>query len=320
MIIQRERLSRHENRSKAMRVIITGGTGLIGRPLAAELAGAGHEVIVLSRNPAQAAGLAQDVRVVKWDGRTAEGWGQLADGAGAIVNLAGESIADGRWSEARKHSIVASRVNAGNAVVQAVQAAAQKPQVVVQSSAVGYYGPRGPEIVAETTPAGSDFLARVCGDWEVSTAPLDAIGVRRPIARTGIVLSQTGGALPKMLLPFKFFAGGKIGSGQQGFPWIHLRDEVAALRFLVENPQAYGPFNLAAPNPPTNAEFVKAIGQAMGRPSAIPAPAFAMKLGFGEMSTVLLDGQRAAPKRLLDLGFQFRFTDPVIALRDLFGQ
>ncbi len=301
-----------------MRIIITGGTGLIGRPLAAELAGAGHEVIVLSRNPARAAGLAPGVQVVKWDGRTADGWGQLADGAGAIVNLAGEGIADSRWNEARKRSIRESRVQAGQAVVQAVQAAQQKPQVVVQASAVGYYGPRGPEIIDESAPAGNDFLAQVCVDWEASTAPVEALGVRRAIARTGIVLSLAGGALPKMLLPFKFFAGGKIGSGQQGFPWIHLNDEVAALRFLLENPQASGPFNLAAPNPPTNAEFVKAIGEAMGRPSAIPAPAFALKLGFGEMSTVLLDGQRTAPRRLLDLGFQFRFTDPVVALRDLF--
>lgn len=300
-----------------MRVVITGGTGLIGRPLAAALADAGHEVVVLSRNPERATGLAKGVQVVQWDGRTAEGWGHLADGAGAIVNLAGESIAEGRWSDERKRRIRDSRVNAGKAVVQAVQAASRKPAVVVQASAVGYYGPRGPEIVTEDAPPGKDFLAQVCIDWEASTAPVEAMGVRRAIARTGIVLSTEGGALPRMLLPFKFFAGGKLGSGQQGFPWIHIADEVAALRFLMENPAASGPFNLAAPNPPTNAEFMRAVGEAMGRPAAMPTPAFALRAAFGEMATVLLDGQRAAPKRLLDLGFQFRFTDPVAALRDL---
>ncbi|MCS6844851.1 MAG: TIGR01777 family oxidoreductase [Caldilineales bacterium] len=300
-----------------MRVIVTGGTGLIGRPLAAALADAGHEVIVLSRSPEKAAGLGQGIQVVRWDGRTAEGWGSLADGAGAIVNLAGESIAEGRWSDERKRRIRESRVNAGKAVVEAVQAARQKPAVLVQASAVGYYGPRGPETVTEDTPPGKDFLAQVCVDWEASTAPVEAMGVRRAIARTGIVLSADGGALPRMLLPFKFFAGGKLGSGQQGFPWIHIADEVAALRFLMENPAASGPFNLAAPNPPTNAEFMRAVGEAMGRPAAMPTPAAALRAVFGEMATVLLDGQRAAPKRLLDLGFQFRFTDPVAALRDL---
>lgn len=300
-----------------MRVVITGGTGLIGRPLASALASAGHEVVVLSRSPERATGLAKGVQVVRWDGRTAEGWGHLADGADAIVNLAGESIAEGRWSDERKRRIRDSRVNAGKAVVEAVQAASRKPAVVVQASAVGYYGPRGPETVTEDTPPGKDFLAQVCVDWEASTAPVEAMGVRRAIARTGIVLSTEGGALPRMLLPFKFFAGGKLGSGQQGFPWIHIADEVAALRFLIENPAASGPFNLAAPNPPTNAEFMRAVGEAMGRPAVMPTPAFALRSAFGEMATVLLDGQRAAPKRLLDLGFQFRFTDPVAALRDL---
>lgn len=301
-----------------MRVIITGGTGLIGRQLAGSLAGDGHEVVVLSRNLATATGLAKGVRVERWDAASAAGWGKLADGAHAIVNLAGESLAEGRWSAERKRRIVDSRLNAGRAVVEAIQAAEQKPKVLVQSSAVGYYGPRGNEIIAEDTAPGRGFIPELVVDWENSTQAVEGLGVRRPIIRTGIVLSTEGGALPRMLLPFKFFAGGKIGSGQQGFPWIHIADEVAAIRFLIDNGQAAGPFNLAAPNPPTNADFAKAIGQAMGRPSAIPAPAFAFKAAFGEMSTVLLDGQRTAPKRLLDLGFKFRFTDPVAALRDLF--
>jgi hypothetical protein len=303
-----------------MRIIITGGTGLIGRQLAKSLAGDGHEVIALSRNPSQATGMPAGVRVERWDAKTPAGWAQLADGAGAIVNLAGESLAEGRWTEARKRAIVDSRVNAGKAVVEAIRAAAQKPAVLVQSSAVGYYGPRGKEEITEDAKPGSDFSAKVCVDWEASTQAVEALGVRRPVIRTGIVLSPDGGALPRMLLPFKFFAGGKLGSGEQGFPWIHMADEVAAIRFLIDTAGASGPFNLTAPNPPTNAEFAKAIGQAMGRPAAVPAPGFAMKAAFGEMSTVLLDGQRAVPQRLLGLGYTFRFGDSVAALRDILKQ
>lgn len=303
-----------------MRIIITGGTGLIGRSLAASLAADRHEVIVLSRDPNQAQSLPSGVKVERWDGRSSAGWGHWVNGAGAIVNLAGAGIADSRWSDERKREIVASRVDAGKAVVEAVQAATVKPRVVIQSSAVGYYGSRDAEVLAETSQPGKDFLADVCINWEKSTEAVEALGVRRAVIRTGIVLSTAGGALPKMLLPFKFFAGGKLGSGQQYFPWIHMADEVGAIRFLLDNAQASGPFNLAAPNPPTNASFVKAVGQAMGRPSVMPAPAFALKAAFGEMSTVLLDGQRAEPKRLLELGYRFRFTDPVAALKDVLGK
>lgn len=303
-----------------MRIIITGGTGLIGRQLAGSLLQDNHEVIVLTRTPDRRSGLPAGVRVVGWDGRSAAGWGQYADGAGAIVNLAGAGIADSRWSEQRKREIVESRVNAGKAVVEAVQAATNKPSVVIQSSAVGYYGSRGSELLSEESAPGNDFLADVCIDWEKSTEAVEALGVRRPVIRTGIVLSTEGGALPKMLLPFKFFAGGKLGDGRQYFPWIHMADEVGAIRFLIDTAQASGPFNLAAPNPPSNAAFVKAVGEAMGRPSAVPAPGFALKAAFGEMSTVLLDGQRAEPKRLLALGYRFRFTDPVAAVRDVLGK
>jgi hypothetical protein len=300
-----------------MRVIITGGTGLIGRQLAGSLAGDRHEVIVLSRTPSQASGMPAGVRLERWDAKTSAGWGPLVDGADAIVNLAGESLAEGRWTDARKQAILDSRVNAGKAVVEAIRASSQKPKVVVQASAVGYYGPRGREEITEDAKPGSDFSAKICVDWEASTQPVESLGVRRPVIRTGIVLSADGGALPRMLLPFKFFAGGKLGSGEQGFPWIHMADEIAAIRFLIDTASASGPFNLTAPNPPTNAGFAKAIGQAMGKPSAIPAPGFALKAAFGEMSTVLLDGQRAVPKRLLDLGYTFRFSDPVAAVRDI---
>ncbi len=233
------------------------------------------------------------------------------------MNLAGAGLADGRWTDERKRSILESRVKAGQAVLEAVSAAATRPKVVIQSSAVGYYGPRGDEVLNEDAAPGSDYLARVCFDWEASTAPVVRMGVRRPVIRTGIVLTTEGGAFPKILLPFKLFAGGPMGNGSQYWPWIHINDEVRAIRFLMENETASGPFNLTAPNPLTNKEFASVVGQAMGRPSLMPAPAFALKLALGEMSTVLLDGQRAVPSRLQELGFEFDFATLDAALKDL---
>lgn len=300
-----------------MRIIISGGTGLIGWALAKDLAKEGHEITILSRSPERITALPDGVRLEGWDGRTAEGWGPAADGADAIVNLAGESIAAGRWSDTRKQRIRDSRVNAGQAVVKAVAEAQDKPQVVIQSSAVGYYGPCGDEEITEDAPPGDDFLAHVAMEWEQSTASLGEMGVRRAILRTGVVLSQDGGALPRLLLPFRFYAGGPLGDGQQYLPWIHIADEVAAIRFLIENDRATGPFNLAAPHPLTNADFSRVLGKVLEKPARMPAPSFAMRLAFGEMSTVLLDGQRAIPRRLMDLGFDFRFPDAEAALRDL---
>jgi len=302
-----------------MRILITGGTGLIGRALAADLVREGHEVIVLSRHPERASDMPSGVRVQGWDARTAEGWAHLADGADAIVNLAGENLAAGRWTAERKRRIRESRVNAGRAVAEAVEAASRKPRVVVQASAVGYYGPCGDEEITEEHPPGNDFLARVCVEWEASTAAVEEMGVRRPVIRTGVVLSATEGALPRMLPPFRFGLGGPLGSGRQWFPWIHLADEVGAIRFLIEHAEAGGPFNLSAPNPVTNAEFTRALGRVLGRPTFMRVPAFALRLLFGEMGTVLLEGQRAVPKRLLEAGYTFRFTEVEAALGDLLG-
>jgi uncharacterized protein len=300
-----------------MRVIITGGTGLLGRPLCAALIQKGHEVVVLSRNPDQAKAMPAGVNMAAWDGKSANGWGHLADGVGAIVNLAGEGLADGRWSDERKARIVRSRIDAGRAVVQAVQQAANKPAVVLQSSAVGYYGPRQDEIITEASGPGSDFLARLCFDWEASTAAVEKFGVRRPVIRTGIVLSNEGGAFPKLVLPFRLFAGGPIGSGKQWYPWIHIEDEVRAILFLLEHESATGPFNLTAPAPLTNKELAATIGKVMGRPALFPAPGLAMRMVFGEMATVLLDGQRAIPQRLQECGFTFTYPTAEEALRDL---
>jgi len=302
---------------KTMRVLITGGSGLIGRALAANLARDGNEVIILSRRPKRIIGLPAGVSAKWWDGHTTEGWSSLVDGTDAIINLAGENISSGRWTNERKSGILESRLNASRAIVQAVEAATHKPRVAIQASGVGYYGPCGDEEITEETPPGQDFLSRVAVDWEASTAPLEALGVRRVVIRTGVVLSTAGGALPRISLPFRLFAGGRLGNGRQWFPWIHIADEVGTIRFLIENEIANGPFNLTAPVPLTNAEFSRLLGQRLRRPALMPIPGFTLRLLFGEMATVLLDGQRAIPRRLLQLGFTFQFPEADSALRAL---
>ena len=301
-----------------MRIMIAGGTGLIGSALAHSLAGSSCDVTVLTRSPERHQPLTSaGVQLQEWDGETADGWGHLVSQVDAIVNLAGAGIADGRWTSSRKEQIRESRVGAGQALVTAIRDADTVPSVLIQSSAVGYYGPAGDRTVDEQASPGTDFLARVCVDWESSTGAVESLGVRRVVIRTGVVLSANGGALPRMTLPFRLFAGGPLGNGKQYFPWIHIADEVAAIRFLLENERASGPYNLAAPNPPRNREFVRDLGRVMGRPSVMPTPSFALQLLFGEMSTVLLDGQRAVPSRLQEAGYEFIFPEPVAALRDL---
>jgi len=301
-----------------MRVLVAGGTGLIGRALVADLARDGHEVVVLSRNPTRAPAFPPTVVVQPWDARSVAGWGPLVNNIDVIVNLAGENISAGRWTAERKARIMQSRIEAGHALVEAVDAAKHKPRAFLQASAVGYYGPRGEEALGEASPPGTDWLSRVAIDWEASTRPVEEAGVRHVILRTGIVLTLDGGALPKMALPFRFFVGGPVGDGQQGFPWIHLTDEVAAIRFLIDREDARGSFNLTAPQMQTNAEFSRALGRAMHRPVWLPLPGFALRLLFGEMATVLLTGQHALPIKLQQMGFVFRFPTLGAALFDLF--
>ncbi len=300
-----------------MRVIITGGTGLIGRALARSLLADQHEVVVLTRNASRQPDLPPAVKLVEWDARSASGWGQYADGADAIVNLAGEGIADGRWGDERKKRIYASRLNAGQAVVEAVAAAANKPKVVIQASGIDYYGDHGGQAVTEESPPGSGFLAQVCFDWEASSAGVTRYGVRRPIIRSGLVLSNDGGAWSRIVLPYRLFVGGPLGSGKQIWSWIHIDDEVQAIRFLIDHPEADGPFNLTAPEPLTNQEFAKALGEVMGRPAVMPVPSLALKTLFGEMATMLLQGNRVVPARLQALGFTFTYPTAESAFRAL---
>ncbi len=301
-----------------MRVLVTGGTGLIGRALVADLARDAHEVVVLSRNPVNAPALPSGVEVQPWDARTTAGWGALVNGIDVIVNLAGENISAGRWTAARKTRIVQSRLEAGRALVEAVAAATRKPRALIQASAAGYYGPHGAEPLTEDAPPGNDWLSQLAIEWEAITRPVEDFGVRRAVIRTGVVLSLEGGALPKIALPFRFFAGGPVGNGRQPFPWIHLADEVAAIRFLIDQQEARGPFNLTAPQALNNAEFSRALGRALRRPAWLPVPGLALRLLFGQMATVLLSGQNAVPTKLQRMGFTFRFPTIDAALSDLF--
>jgi len=302
-----------------MRVVITGGSGLIGSAAAKDLGSAGHEVVVLTRDPSRVKSLPPGTRAVQWDGKTSQGWGTLLDGDTAVLHLAGDPIAEGRWTEEKKRRIRQSRVESGRAVLAAIRQAKSRPRALLQGSAVGYYGACGGEVVTEAHAPGDDFLARVCVEWEASTAEAASLGVRRPVLRTGIVLSREGGALPKMALPFRMMAGGPMGGGRQWVPWIHIVDEVGAIRFLLEREDADGPFNLSAPEPLTNRDFSHALGRALARPSFAPAPGFALRLLLGEMADALLHGQRAVPQRLLELGYVFRYPEAAGALRNLVG-
>lgn len=299
-----------------MKVIIAGGTGLIGRALATSLLEDGHKVTILSRSPVARVDFPRGARLVKWDGKSAEGWGHLVNDAYALINLAGENLSAGRWTAKRKQAIRSSRVNAGTAIVQALQQAEKLPAVLVQASGVGYYGVENPALLDENSPNGNDFLAHVSQEWEASTLAVEALGVRRAVIRSGVVLSKKGGALRLMLLPFRLLVGGPLGNGRQWLSWVHIEDEVRAICFLIENPAAQGAFNIAA-QPVTNAQFSRAAGKVMRRPGFIRVPAFVLRLVLGEMSTMVLDGQRASSKKLTDLGFQIKFVDIETALKDL---
>lgn len=300
-----------------MRVLIVGGSGLIGSALAESLVKDSHEAVVLSRSPAKQQ-LPRGVTAVAWDARTLGSWVDELSRVEGVVNLAGESIF-GRWTAAKKARIRASRVETSRLVAEAFAAVKRRPLVLVQGSAIGYYGDSGEAVVDESAPAGDDFLARVCGEWEAASAAVEALGVRRPIVRTSIVFSRRGGALKPLTLAFRAFAGGKFGDGRQWMPWIHEADEVGAIRFLLESPAATGPFNLVAPEARRNADVARALGKVLHRPSWLPAPKAGVRLLLGELAETMLAGQHAVPARLQALGFRFRFATLYAALADLLG-
>jgi hypothetical protein len=292
-----------------MQIVIAGGTGFLGQALADAFVRDGHDIVILSR-AAPGAPQASHRRVVTWtpDGGAGD-WARAIDGAGAVVNLAGESIGEGRWTAAKKQRIRDSRVTATRGLVEAIRGAASPPAVFISGSAVGYYGPLRDEIVTEDHRRGSDFLAGVCGAWEDEATGAAGGRTRVVRLRTGLVLDRSGGALPRMLLPFRIGAGGPIGSGRQYWPWIHLRDWVDLVRFVLATPGAEGAVNATGPAPVTNREFATALGRALHRPAFMPTPAFALKLALGEMADgLLLSGQRAVPAKAERLGFRFSFS------------
>ena len=297
-----------------MKIFVTGATGLVGRSLCAELTSRGHAVTGLSRRPAASAGLPAGVKVVQGDPARPGPWQDALAGSDACVHLAGEPVAAGRWTPARKAAIEASRVDSTRLVAGVI--AAGGPGVLVCGSAVGFYGTRGDEVLDEASAAGEGFLADVCKRWEAAAAPA-AARARLVLLRTGIVLARDGGALPKLVLPFKVFAGGPLGDGRFWQPWIHLADEVGLIAFALEDGRVAGPLNASAPEPVTNRDFAAALGAVLHRPSFMPAPAAAIRLAVGEMAAVVLASQRMMPKKALALGYRFRFPSLEPALRDL---
>jgi uncharacterized protein (TIGR01777 family) len=288
-------------------VAIAGATGLVGTALAASCGRDGIPVAALVRDVARAAERLPSATLHAWDATRGPPPETAFAGVDVVVNLAGESIADGRWSEARKKLLRDSRVVGTRALVDALRGLEQRPRLFISASGTGYYGDRGAEILTETAGPGRGFLAELARDWEAEAMKAAEIGMRVVILRNGVVLSKTDGILRKILPPFRVGLGGKIGRGTQWMPWIHLEDEIGLIRYAMAHETVQGPLNAVAPEPATNAEFVRAVGEALGRPTVMTAPAFALRLAFGSMTDeLLLASQRAMPVRTLETGYTFR--------------
>jgi uncharacterized protein (TIGR01777 family) len=310
-----------------MRIVIAGGTGFLGTQLAETCAEDGHDVRVLTRSllPGDSrhdsgTGVPGVTRV-GWrpDGRSGA-WASVIDGADAVVNLAGAGLGDERWSPERKALIRDSRIRSTRSLAAAITDVALRPPVFISSSGVGYYGDAGSDTKTEASPAGSDFLAQVCTEWEAEAGRAQSAATRVVLLRSGLVLERSGGVLPRIMMPFRFFAGGPVGSGRHYVSWIHRIDWVEMIRWIVDSPRVNGPVNATAPVPVTSREFARALGRAMHRPSFIPAPAFALRLVLGEMGALLLTGQRAVPQCALSHGFHFRYPEIDLAFRGIFGE
>lgn len=293
-----------------MKILITGSTGLIGSALAQSLKSAGHMVCRLIRpGTATEAIRAADGFDVNWDPATGE-LGGVAVGAAAVLNLAGAPIAGGRWTVERKQLLRKSRVDSTRALVTALAKMAMRPRVLVSASAIGYYGNRGDELLNEASQPGNDFLSEIAKQWEAEARKAEALGIRVVQARFGVILAKDGGALPKMLTPFKLGVGGKIGSGKQWMSWIALEDVVGILRFALEDDSIRGPVNVVSPQPVRNVDFTQALAKTLHRPALFPAPAFALRLALGEMAdALLLSSQRVVPAQLEKADYSFKHPD-----------
>jgi uncharacterized protein (TIGR01777 family) len=300
-----------------MKILIAGGSGFIGGALTERLLRDGHTVTLLTRTPARIVARPPGLAVEEWDAATVGAWGARVAEADAVINLTGELLAGKRWTARQKNIIRESRLRATRAVVGAIANAPKKPAVLISASGVGYYGSVPSGDVPESFPAGRGFLAELCREWEEAAFAATTSGVRVNVIRLGVVLAPEGGALKRMLLPFKLFVGGTIGNGRQWFPWIHRDDVVAGILFLLRSPMISGPVNFVAPEAVTMKDFCRKLGSVMGRPSWAPVPAPILRIALGEMAEMILTGQRAVPKKLLDAGFAFRHATLTGALQEI---
>ena len=299
-----------------MKVAITGASGLVGSALLNALGSDGHRIVRLVRPGGTV--LADDVR---WNPAAGELDAATLEGCDAVVNLAGASIGEGRWSEARKKILRDSRVDSTRALVSGLARLNHKPQVLVAASAVGYYGDRGDEVLSEASGPGDDFLAKLACEWEAEARRAEASGIRTVILRFGMILSAHGGALPRMLMPFRMGVGGRLGSGKQWMSWLTLGEAADLIRYAIEHAELRGPVNAVSPNPVRNAEFTRVLACVLRRPALFPAPAFALRLMLGEMAdALLLSSQRVAPRKLEAIGYSFRNPNLEAALRVLLGR
>ncbi|MGH8355150.1 MAG: TIGR01777 family oxidoreductase [Pseudomonas sp.] len=299
-----------------MHILLTGGTGLIGRGLCRHWTAQGHRLTVWSRTPERVASLC---------GAEVRGIGQLAEYADApldaVINLAGAPIADRPWTHKRKALLWASRVSLTEQLLAWLEARGQRPRVLLSGSAVGWYGDGGErELPESAAPVAVDFASRLCGAWEETAQRAEALGIRVVLLRTGLVLAREGGFLKRLLPAFRLGLGGPIGDGRQWLSWVHLADQVALIDFLLQQDAVQGPYNACAPQPVRNVEFARALGRVLHRPALLPVPAFVLRLGLGELAGLLLGGQRAVPARLTEAGFSFRFSNLDAALDDLLGR
>ncbi len=300
-----------------MKILISGGTGLIGKALSNYFLDQGYLVGILTRKDNKKE-LDGQLKFINWDAQSTSTLIPILHDYDVIINLAGENIGSGFWTKEKKERILKSRINAGNALSQAIKEAKVKPKVFIQASAIGIYGTSETETYDEESPVGNDFMASIAAQWENSTRLVDEIGVRRVIIRTGVVLDKTSGVLPLMALPFKLFVGGPLGSGKQILSWIHLRDEIQAIDFCIQNSNVSGPVNLSSPNALGNADFGKILSKVLSRPFWFPVPAFLLKIVLGEKSTLVLDGQNVYPRKLITHGFNFKYPGLQEALENIY--
>jgi uncharacterized protein (TIGR01777 family) len=295
-----------------MKILVTGSTGLVGSALVSELRTDGDEVLRLVRSQPQAAD------EVLWNPEKGIEEIERTEGLDAVVHLAGENIAAGRWSEERKRRIRDSRVQGTRVLSEALASLASPPKALASASAIGYYGDRGDEILTELSAPGEGFLPDVCRQWEAATEMAERTGIRVVHLRFGVILSEAGGALQKMLTPFKLGVGGKVGSGQQYMSWIALADVIGIIKQAIKDESLSGPVNVVAPNPVTNLEFTKTLGRVLSRPTVFPVPAFALRLAFGEMAdAALLASERVEPERLKEAGYIFEYPELEGALQHI---